>query len=55
MRGFSASIRNRYKPCLKRKIDQEGYGTLKSNVNLEKLKKKSCKPRKLKKGRKNRR
>ena len=54
MRGFSASIRNRYKLCLKRKIDQEGYGSLKSNVNLKKSKMKSLKHKKQEKARKNR-
>ena len=54
MRGFSSSIRNRYQPCKKRKIDQEGYGQHKNTVNLKKSKKKCLKPKKLTKESKHR-
>ena len=46
MRGFSSSVRNRFKKCKKK--DQVGYGNSSEHAILKKLDKKSKKRRKAK-------
>ena len=46
MRGFSSSVRNRFKKCKKK--DQVGYGKSSEHAILKKLDKKSKKRRKAK-------